>query len=186
MLIRCHSCQALFSLQDGVAAAGVGFKVECGRCLTVFEANALPRIPPERANTPTVQRPVPPDPGPGVARPALVDGGGQCPDLGGGEEQHFRRGRRRELDAGAGIRADLAVPDGEVEHHLEHEEGVADRARPPRPARDTLHRPAGRLSLLPPALDRAVDLRRHQALDRTRQSLDASRAPRGQQELLEK
>ena len=27
----------------------------------------------------------------------------------------------------------------------------ADRARPPRPARDTLHRPAGRLSLLPPA-----------------------------------
>ena len=63
MLIRCHSCQALFSLQDGVAAAGVGFKVECGRCLNVFEANALPRIPPERANTPTVQRPVPPDPG---------------------------------------------------------------------------------------------------------------------------
>ena len=60
MLIRCQSCQALFSLQDGVAAAGVGFKVECGRCLTVFEANALPRIPPERANTPTVQRPVPP------------------------------------------------------------------------------------------------------------------------------
>ena len=66
MLIRCQSCQALFSLQDGVAAAGVGFKVECGRCLNVFEANAPPRILPERANTPTVQRPVPPDPGLGT------------------------------------------------------------------------------------------------------------------------
>ena len=49
MLIRCHSCQALFSLQDGVAAAGVGFKVECGRCLNVFEANGAARRLYERA-----------------------------------------------------------------------------------------------------------------------------------------
>src|SRR5205823_3485356 len=60
MLIRCQSCQAVFSLQDGIAAAGVAFKVECGRCLSVFDANASPRTPPERADTPTVQRPVPP------------------------------------------------------------------------------------------------------------------------------
>jgi predicted Zn finger-like uncharacterized protein len=60
MLIRCQSCQALFSLQDGVAAAGSGFKVECGRCLSVFDATAPARVPPSRLDTPTVQRLVAP------------------------------------------------------------------------------------------------------------------------------
>jgi predicted Zn finger-like uncharacterized protein len=43
MLIRCQRCQAVFSLQDGVAASGASFKVECGRCLQVFEAVAPKR-----------------------------------------------------------------------------------------------------------------------------------------------
>jgi tetratricopeptide (TPR) repeat protein len=38
MLIRCRKCQALYTLQDGVAASGAAFRVECGRCLEVFEA----------------------------------------------------------------------------------------------------------------------------------------------------
>ncbi len=38
MLIRCRKCQALYTLQDGVAGAGAAFRVECGRCLEVFEA----------------------------------------------------------------------------------------------------------------------------------------------------
>ena len=76
MLIRCQSCQALFSLQDGVAAAGVHFKVECGRCQSVFETTAPVRVP-ERAVTPAPQRPIEPprkpvDPGV-VERP--VSGG---------------------------------------------------------------------------------------------------------------
>ena len=36
MLIRCQRCQAVFSLQDGVAGASSNFKVECGRCALVF------------------------------------------------------------------------------------------------------------------------------------------------------
>jgi hypothetical protein len=68
MLIRCQSCQALFSLQDGVAARGTVFPVQCGRCLKVFEAEAPSKAPPSRLDTPTVQRPVmpvyrPSDPG---------------------------------------------------------------------------------------------------------------------------
>jgi predicted Zn finger-like uncharacterized protein len=43
MLIRCQKCQAVFSLQDGVVASGARFKVECGRCLQVFEASAPTR-----------------------------------------------------------------------------------------------------------------------------------------------
>jgi len=42
MLIRCQRCQALFSLQDGVAGPAGSFKVECGRCLNVFETAAMP------------------------------------------------------------------------------------------------------------------------------------------------
>jgi predicted Zn finger-like uncharacterized protein len=57
MLIRCQSCQALFSLQDGVAAAGARFKVECGRCLSVFDASAAMRVS-ERAVTPAPQGPI--------------------------------------------------------------------------------------------------------------------------------
>lgn len=43
MLIRCQKCQAVFSLQDGAVASGARFKVECGRCLQVFEASAPTR-----------------------------------------------------------------------------------------------------------------------------------------------
>jgi predicted Zn finger-like uncharacterized protein len=43
VLIRCQNCQAIFSLQDGLAASGAKFKVECGRCLQLFEAAAPKR-----------------------------------------------------------------------------------------------------------------------------------------------
>jgi predicted Zn finger-like uncharacterized protein len=46
VLIECSRCHALFSLQDGIAAAGARFKVQCGRCLEVFETVAAPRIHP--------------------------------------------------------------------------------------------------------------------------------------------
>src|SRR5258706_3790713 len=44
MLIHCQRCQAVFSLQDGVAGASSNFKVECGRCALVFEATAPAKI----------------------------------------------------------------------------------------------------------------------------------------------
>ena len=59
MLIECSRCHAVFSLQDGIAAAGARFKVQCGRCLAVFETVAAPRTHP----------PPPPDAAP--AEPAL-------------------------------------------------------------------------------------------------------------------
>ena len=43
MLIRCRKCQALFSLQDGIAQGGAAFRVECGRCLEIFDAVPAPR-----------------------------------------------------------------------------------------------------------------------------------------------
>jgi predicted Zn finger-like uncharacterized protein len=43
VLIRCQRCRALYSLSDGVAPAGARFKVECGRCLLVFETAAPTR-----------------------------------------------------------------------------------------------------------------------------------------------
>jgi len=46
VLIECSRCHALFSLQDGIAAAGARFKVQCGRCLEVFETVAAPRTHP--------------------------------------------------------------------------------------------------------------------------------------------
>ena len=63
MLIRCERCAAVFSLQDGVGS-GAAFKVECGRCLLVFEAKALARPP-----TPPPQlrvSPLPAAPSPGA------------------------------------------------------------------------------------------------------------------------
>jgi predicted Zn finger-like uncharacterized protein len=62
MLIRCRKCQALFSLQDGVAGVGAGFQVECGRCLEVFQAGAPPKPAPvdPEARTPLQVRPTPP------------------------------------------------------------------------------------------------------------------------------
>lgn len=68
MLIRCQNCRALFSLQDGAAASGVVFQVECGRCATVFEARpvAPPRVDVEAKSLkepPVAPAPRAPDPG---------------------------------------------------------------------------------------------------------------------------
>jgi len=60
VLIECSRCHAVFSLQDGIATAGARFKVQCGRCLEVFETVAAPRAHP----------PAPPDAAP--AEPALA------------------------------------------------------------------------------------------------------------------
>ncbi len=53
MLIECSQCHAVFSLQDSVAVAGMPFKVQCGRCLAVFQAPA---------QTPTRAEPAPEQP----------------------------------------------------------------------------------------------------------------------------
>ncbi len=58
MLIRCQRCQAVFSLQDGVAPAAGRFQVECGRCLQIFEAAAPEKTP----QPPTTPAPRPADP----------------------------------------------------------------------------------------------------------------------------
>jgi FimV-like protein len=60
VLIECSRCHAVFSLQDGIASAGARFKVQCGRCLEVFETAAAPRTHP----------PPPPDAAP--LEPALA------------------------------------------------------------------------------------------------------------------
>ena len=53
MLIECSRCHAVFSLQDGIVSAGARFKVQCGRCLEVFEtigaSRTHPPPPPEAA-----------------------------------------------------------------------------------------------------------------------------------------
>ena len=58
MLIRCQKCQALYSLQDGLQ--GAAFRVECGRCLNLFEAAPPARkLPVEtEARTPVRVAPV--------------------------------------------------------------------------------------------------------------------------------
>ena len=66
MLIRCGRCQAVFSIQEGLAGpVQRAFRVECGRCQAVFDAHAGqvsegPRTPPpRRIPTPVpFQRPV--------------------------------------------------------------------------------------------------------------------------------
>src|SRR5260370_38551592 len=69
MLIRCERCRAVFSLQDGVAASGAAFQVECGRCAMLFEAkpSAPLRVDPEAKTplkvAPLAAAPRPPDPG---------------------------------------------------------------------------------------------------------------------------
>lgn len=75
MRIRCQSCQALFSLQDGIFGAGGRVPVQCGRCLSVFEAVVVPATPPpppadayERAPQPQeadAAQALPEEPGPG-------------------------------------------------------------------------------------------------------------------------
>jgi predicted Zn finger-like uncharacterized protein len=59
VLIECSRCHAVFSLQE-IATAGARFKVQCGRCLEVFETVAAPRTHP----------PAPPEATP--AEPALA------------------------------------------------------------------------------------------------------------------
>ena len=65
MLIRCARCQAVFSVQEGLAGpVQRAFRVECGRCQAVFDAQSGqlhegPRTPPPRRVPPPVplQRP---------------------------------------------------------------------------------------------------------------------------------
>jgi len=85
VLIECSRCHALFSLQDGIAAAGARFKVQCGRCLEVFETVAAPRIhPPPPQDADAVERlaatassdPVPPLVEVASATPAPVPAAG--------------------------------------------------------------------------------------------------------------
>jgi cbb3-type cytochrome oxidase subunit 3 len=64
MLIRCTRCHALFSLQDGLGGGQRTFQVECGRCLTVFEAQRAQLSEPparvaRRTPTPPVQKAIP-------------------------------------------------------------------------------------------------------------------------------
>ncbi|TMA90791.1 MAG: hypothetical protein E6J65_07900 [Deltaproteobacteria bacterium] len=40
MLIECSRCHAVFSVQDGIAAEGTRFSVQCGRCQSVFDVVA--------------------------------------------------------------------------------------------------------------------------------------------------
>jgi predicted Zn finger-like uncharacterized protein len=54
VLIRCARCQAVFSVQEGLAGpVQRAFRVECGRCQAVFDAQSAqlpegPRTPPPR------------------------------------------------------------------------------------------------------------------------------------------
>ena len=73
MLIRCARCQAIFSVQEGLAGpVQRAFRVECGRCQAVFDAQSGqlpegPRTPPRRIPTPVpLQRPV------SIALPAVA------------------------------------------------------------------------------------------------------------------
>ncbi|HYV66363.1 MAG TPA: MJ0042-type zinc finger domain-containing protein [Myxococcales bacterium] len=67
MLIRCARCQAVFSVQEGLAGpVQRAFRVECGRCQAVFDAHSgqlpdPPRAPAARRTPapPPFQRPVP-------------------------------------------------------------------------------------------------------------------------------
>jgi tetratricopeptide (TPR) repeat protein len=57
MVIECSRCHAIFSLQEGVAAAaGAPFSVECGRCHVVFEVVA----PQAAAASPAPEAPIAP------------------------------------------------------------------------------------------------------------------------------
>jgi len=69
MLIRCRQCQALFSLQDGAAGTARSFKVECGRCLNVFDAAAAIQKP--EKTPPPQQRLI--TPAPKAADPAVLE-----------------------------------------------------------------------------------------------------------------
>jgi predicted Zn finger-like uncharacterized protein len=63
VIVRCEKCQAVFSVQDGLAAAGAPFQVECGRCAQLFQARPLaPPAVEAEAKTPVRVAPVAPDP----------------------------------------------------------------------------------------------------------------------------
>ncbi|HEX9577317.1 MAG TPA: hypothetical protein VF993_06160 [Myxococcales bacterium] len=112
MLIRCQKCQALFSLQDGVAASGASFHVECGRCLLVFPATA-----PRREITTPVQTPPAPLRAPPLPAAALELTRAlrpRRPESQAGVEEgerDLRRValRRRRLLVGAGVVAVVAI-----------------------------------------------------------------------------
>jgi predicted Zn finger-like uncharacterized protein len=70
--IRCQSCQAVFSLQDGIFGAGGRVPVQCGRCLSVFEAVVVPGTPPPPPAD--AYEPPPQQPDRGAAEPAQALG----------------------------------------------------------------------------------------------------------------
>jgi FimV-like protein len=77
VLIECSRCHAVFSLQDGIATAGARFKVQCGRCLEVFETVGAPRThpppPPDAAPAePALAATAPSDPAPALVEVASV------------------------------------------------------------------------------------------------------------------
>jgi len=65
VLIECSRCHAVFSLQDGIASAGARFKVQCGRCLEVFET-----IGASRAHPPPPLEAAPAAPAPAATAPS--------------------------------------------------------------------------------------------------------------------
>jgi predicted Zn finger-like uncharacterized protein len=78
VLIECSRCHAVFSAQDGIAAAGTRFSVQCGRCQAVFEVvaeggkGAAGQEPAATAETaPVVPAPAP-DPPPEAAVEAVA------------------------------------------------------------------------------------------------------------------
>jgi predicted Zn finger-like uncharacterized protein len=74
MVIECSRCRAVFSFQEGIAAAGTPFSVQCGRCLTVFEVVAPGAAPAPEVAAPAAEAAIdapeaPPAPPP-LAAPA--------------------------------------------------------------------------------------------------------------------
>jgi tetratricopeptide (TPR) repeat protein len=62
LLIECSRCHAIFSLHESAAAAGAPFKVQCGRCLAVFEVGAAARPAAPSPAAPTRVEPAPEQP----------------------------------------------------------------------------------------------------------------------------
>lgn len=81
MLIECSRCHAVFSLQDGIAAAGARFKVQCGRCQEVFETVAAPRTHPPPPPDATPAEPALAATAPSEPAPPLVEVASATPEL---------------------------------------------------------------------------------------------------------
>jgi predicted Zn finger-like uncharacterized protein len=79
--IRCHNCQAVFSLQDGIFGAGGRVPVQCGRCLSVFETVVVPPTPPPPPADAWERAPQRPEPE--MAQPPAGSGSAGDPAAGG-------------------------------------------------------------------------------------------------------